>query len=97
VNQLKKIVGINLLIILLYSVLIRLYADTSNLYEAEFFILIISVYPVGIQVTINLLVSIVYFFKSNSDMGKAFLLSTIIVLLVGFSSCWGNVMLGEVL
>lgn len=96
-EQLKKIVGINLGIMLIYTLVLQAWAQLSG--EVEYMslgVLIFSMYIIAAQVAINLVIAIGYFIKNNNDMGKAFLLSTLIVLLVGFSSCWGNAVLSEV-
>lgn len=96
-EQLKKIVGINLGIMLIYTILMQAWAQLSGGTEyMSIGVLIFSMYIIAAHVAINLAIAIGYFFKSNHDMGKAFLLSTLIVLLVGFSSCWGNAVLSEV-
>jgi hypothetical protein len=94
VKQLKKIVGINLVILLVYTILIQVWEISGEgIDHAGLATLIFMMIAIGAQVAINLIISVIYFLKNNSDLGKAFLLSTIVVLLVGFSSCWGSAML----
>lgn len=94
-ENLKKIVGINLAIMLVYTLLMQAWAQSVDEHYISLGVLLFTMYIVGAHVVVNLVVSLFYFFKNNKDMAKAFLLSTVIVLLVGFSSCWGNAMLSE--
>jgi len=87
-NSLKRIAGINLVIILVYSALIRLASGTGN--GASMSIAIMSAYAVGIHVLICLVITTFGFLDKNKDMGKAWLLSAGIVLVIGFSVCLGN-------
>jgi hypothetical protein len=86
-SDLKKIVGINLLILVIYSLLIHF---TSSGGEEELVILVLSAFAVGGHVAITVIVALVYFFSRNAPMGKAFLLSALVVLVVGFSACLGS-------
>jgi len=88
-KHLEKIVGINLLVMLIYSVVIRFSLPAD---ERALGILIVSAWVVGLHVAVNLVISLVYV-GDKQHLGKAWLLSTGIVLLVGFSTCLGNAML----
>jgi len=92
-KNLKKILGINLVIMLVYNLIVMgLFfagASSSDGY-ASLAILIILMYVVGFHVTVVLIISIARFVKRDMDMGKAHLLAALVILIVGFSSCWGN-------
>ncbi len=88
-KHLKTIVGINLVIILVYSVLIRIAAGGGTGNDKNLGILFFSAFVIAIHVITCLIITGVMYSKSN-DLGKAWLLSSGIVLLVGFSSCLGN-------
>ncbi len=89
-SQLKKILGINLLILLSYTLFIH--ATASNGGEG-IDILLELMLAVGLQVVINFIVSMIHFWTKNDSLGKAFLLSTGLVLVIGFSTCLGSAFL----
>lgn len=84
-NSLKKVAGYNLLAILIYSVLIHFAAGRDDTG-----IMIYSAFVVGAHVLIGFVCSLGYFASREKEMGRAWLLSTLLVLLVGFSACLGN-------
>ena len=86
-KPLNKIAGINLLIMLLYSVVIRVISGGKG--GGSMGILILSAFAVGIHVFICLIVAATNIEK-KSGLGKAWLLSSGLVLLIGFSTCLGN-------
>ena len=90
-EQSKKIIGINLAILLGYTIIIQLIAQINgnNQYQS-LFVLIVTMYAMIAHIGIHFLIAIFYFFKDDGDTGKVFLLSSLIVLLVGFSTCWGS-------
>ncbi len=89
-KSLKKIAGINLLVLLAYSVVIRLVSSGGGKQDTTMGILIMSAFAVGIHVFICLIVTAKAYANSSKDTGRAWLLSSGIVLLVGFSTCLGN-------
>ena len=86
-RSLKKIAGINLVLILVYSALIRLVYGAGN--NTSLSRMIMSAYAIALHILICLVLAGVYFNK-NKDMGKSWLLSAGIVLVIGFSVCLGN-------
>ena len=88
-NETKKVVGINLLIMLLYNIIVHL-AYMKDRSEGGLSILLTLVFVVGIHVVINLILAAIYSGPKYNKLSKAFLISSGIVLLVGFSSCWAN-------
>lgn len=84
-----KVTGYNLLAILVYSACIRLASGGDSMS-----ILIFSAFAVGIHAIIGIVISLGFFASRNKELGRAWLLSTLIVLLVGFSTCLGNASLG---
>jgi len=83
----NEIAGFNLLAILLYSLTIRLF--TLNDVSAR---ALISAVVIGLHVFVCLLVAL-GFSSSKKGHARAWLASAGIVLLVGFSACYGNTML----
>jgi hypothetical protein len=51
-------------------------------------VLIISILPIAVHIFINVVWFIVHFNK-NRSLSLTYLLSALLVLLVGFPSCWG--------
>lgn len=89
-NKVSRVAAINLLILALYTILIHVLSRTGKSGDAGLVILIVSVVPVGLHVLVNFILSIVMFIKKNNEAGKAFLLSSLLVLIIGFSTCWGS-------
>jgi len=89
-EKLKTIAGVNLLLILLYSIIIRLIFTASGEYYDDLGVLLVSMFVITIHVGLNLLAAIIFFVQKNNSLGKAFLISTVIVLIIGFSACIGN-------
>lgn len=87
--EIKKVVGYNLLLLFMYSIAIHL-NFTGYEYDRDILILGFSAFAVGIQVIINILISLINFSSGNKVYGKAFLLSSGFVLLIGYSLCIGN-------
>lgn len=85
-----KIVGINVGILLLYSLVIRLLSGGGSHSDGSMGILIMSAYVVGAHVVVCGLVSLFLFGGSDREKARAWLATTGIVLLVGFSVCLGN-------
>ena len=89
-KPLKKIAGINLLVLLAYSIIIRVLSSGGGAQGGAAGILIMSAFAVGIHVIICLLVTGIEYANRSKETGRAWLLSSGIVLLVGFSTCLGN-------
>lgn len=89
-KSLKKVAGINLLVLLAYSIIIRVLSSGGGAQGAAAGILIMSAFAVGIHVFICLIVTGIEYTNKSKESGRAWLLSSGIVLLVGFSTCLGN-------
>jgi hypothetical protein len=88
-KSIKKVAGINLVVLLVYSLIIFVSFRKGN--EGELAIMIFSSMLIGIQVTGNFLASLIFFIRKDKELGKAFILSSLIVLIVGFSACLASV------
>lgn len=86
-KSVSKITGVNLAIMLVYSLLIR-FNNTGN--DKALGILIFSAFVITIHVIILLVICAVLYGSGQKEQGRAFLLSSGLVLLIGFSSCWAN-------
>ena len=95
-KPLKKIAGINLLVLLVYSLFIRMLSISegrgSN--DNALGIMLVSAFLVGIHVFICIVVTIAEYARHKPELARAWILSALIVLLVGFSACLGNAALG---
>jgi hypothetical protein len=89
-DKIKTIVGINLIILVLYTVFINVTSTGTS--ERDLEIMVFTMLFVGAHVAVNVLVALVMFFKKDVD-AKYFLLSALVVGVVGFSACWGSVMI----
>jgi hypothetical protein len=89
-----KIVGINLIGLLVYSLVIRLAATHESSQGRSDDILLGSAVAVGIHVIICFLISVGLFLSRDNVNGRNWLATTGIVLLIGFSVCLGNAALG---
>lgn len=85
-ESLKKIGGINLLILLIYMGLIHV---TSTGPERELGVLVFAAMAIVFHVGVNVLIAIVQFIRKEKN-AKSYLLSAVIVLVVGFSACFGS-------
>ena len=91
-NNIKKTVGINLIVLVVFALLFTIPFFTSKSdeegggYNSLGYVIGYALL-IAIQSIINLLISLFFFVSKNNDMGKAFLLSFILVLVIGFSSC----------
>jgi len=80
-----KIVGYNLLAILIYSAVIRLVVNGDSMGIA-----IMSAFVGGEPVLVIVIVSGVKAGSAGKSNARAWLLAALVVLLVGFSTCLGN-------
>ena len=86
-NSLKKVAGINLIILLIYTLLTNV-STTGG--ERGLQIAIVLAMLIVLHTGINFVVSIAFFIKRNKIAGRNFLLSALIVLVIGFSACLGS-------
>jgi hypothetical protein len=85
-NSLKKIGGYNLLILLLYTVLVSIFSK-GNQWQMNVMILLAML--ISLQVGLNLIISLIFFLKRDKIKGRNFLLSALLILVIGFSTCYG--------
>ena len=91
-TYIKKIVGINLGILLLYTLFSNLAArgQGSGHSEAQLGVAIFMAFAVGLHVAVCLLAMIYMFVNKKRPEGRAWLLSAGLVLVIGFSACLGS-------
>lgn len=83
-----KITIVNLIIVILYFVIFRFVISNTKPNNTHIDLRMMNVIILmQIQVFTNLGLSIYWFIKKRNDLGMGFLLSIMVVLLVGFSMC----------
>jgi len=85
-NSLKKIAGLNLLILLIYTLLVSV-LSAGNQWQMSFMIFMAML--IAVHVGINFIASLIFFVQRNRNMGRNYLLSALLVLVIGFSTCFG--------
>ncbi|HMV41976.1 MAG TPA: hypothetical protein PK079_23185 [Leptospiraceae bacterium] len=92
-SVLKKIVILNLkiygLITLCELILVAGFIGQGDQKYGGVFFMILSMFSIFLQVLTNIILSIYNYKKEDKEKAKAYLLSFIVILLVGFPSCFG--------
>ncbi len=55
--------------------------------------MILSVITIGLQSLVNFVLSVTYFIKGNKDLGKSYLLSLLLITLIGYPLCFAGFVL----
>ncbi len=79
----SKIIKINFYILLAYSIL-------SNFNKDGLAVMMIMAFLISIHCGILLIISVYQFYKNDSELAKSYLLTSFIVALVGFATCFGS-------
>lgn len=85
----NKILLINLGILLLYTGILFAQMNWNDNSHSGLTFLLGTAALLSIQTIINLIFSLVYFYRKESETAKLYLLSTILIPLIGASSCYG--------
>ena len=86
-----KIVGINLAVLLVYSIIIRVLSGSStNGSDRSMGILLGSAIAVFFHLVLCLIIAVAEFLSGHRESGRRWLSAAVVVLLVGFSVCLGN-------
>ena len=88
-KPLNKILIINGVIMVLYFIF-GLFANQGDDHYAGLGYMIIMMIAVAIHVVISLLIGVYHFVQKNNEMGRYFLLSALLIGVVGFSACFGG-------
>lgn len=83
----KKVLWSNLFIMLLYNIWLPV------AYGHDQYIFVGLAFFIVIQVVLNFIIGIIFAFTKKDELTRAFLLSSGLVLLIGFSTCLGNTMI----
>ena len=87
-NQIQKLLRNNMLILLTYTALSGISSMGSRDHNGLGAMILMAL-AVGLHTLVLLAVSIVKFIRYDKAGGKAYLLSALLVLLIGFSACYG--------
>jgi hypothetical protein len=88
-NILKKLAGINLIILLVITVIGAAVGFNEHGQYKGLGAMILMAFGVGLHTAILFAASLIQFVRKNNESGRAFLLSALLVLVVGFSACFG--------
>lgn len=92
-KDLGKIIRINLLVLLGYSLLFLLISigakSSGTMYQGMDFAIYMMIF-IALQVLVNFLLMIVKFVQGEKETALSFLVSFFVVAIVGFSSCLGG-------
>lgn len=90
-EQSKKILWLNLAILLIYTVIIQFVGKLqSSSHDKQLFILVMTMYTIMTHLGVNILFTILFFSKQDKEKGKVLALNSLMILLVGFSCCLGS-------
>lgn len=81
-EDIKKIAGINLMILVVYSALCTFSDD-------PYLPLMLMAFFVGMHTIVLFFISLYHFVRKENSLGRTFLLTTAVILVIGFSSCFG--------
>lgn len=87
-NPLKRIAAINMAILLVYTLLSRLADNKGGQYKGLGFMIFMMI-GIAVHVLVNIILCLFHFARKNKELGRAYLISAILVLLIGFSACLG--------
>jgi len=87
--KLTNVLLINLAILFLYTFVIVVFVKSEQ--DLGLPRMIAHMFVIAFHTTVLFVLSIVFFFKKRNDVGKAFLLSTFVVLVIGCASCVGMI------
>lgn len=88
-NTTTKILGINLAVLLLYSLLSLAISSVESQAGMSFGLLLMMAVP--FHAVINLILAVIFFIRKNNAAGLACLISVGGIGLIGFSVCLGGV------
>lgn len=88
-NEIKKIVGINLIILLVIIVIGGVTGLNESGQEQGLGAMILMALGIGTQTALLFGASLIQFLRRKTASGQAYLLASVLVLIVGFSACYG--------
>lgn len=85
-NKSGKIIYINLGVLLFYSLIVRLVYKQND----QLSMMLLSAFLVFCHSVFNLGTGVSYRSNGNKEKGNSYLLSSVLVLVIGFGVCLGN-------
>jgi hypothetical protein len=82
-----KILGINLLVLLVYAIGLKVYAAATGADEA---FVVLMAFVLAVHVAVDLVMALALGLAGKRDAALGFLASAPLVLLVGFGACLGG-------
>jgi hypothetical protein len=92
-SKILRLVGINLAILLVYVAAIFAISSWGAQNEEALVYMIFTMMAVGIHSLVCLIIAIYFFIVQKNEIGVAFILSLLLVGIIGFSACMGGVYL----
>ena len=92
-----RIVGINLIILLLYTAALTMYSAGLSSHDGGMNLAVFSAFLVTIHSVGALIAGIVLLVMKKQEQGVAFMVTCVAVVLVGFSACLGGLALVDML
>ena len=85
-----KVLGINLGLLLLYSIVIRVLSQSGSSRDGQLGILVMSCAVIVLHVAALLITGIAMYIAAKTQLANSIMLCAVITLVVGFGVCWGN-------
>ena len=79
----KKIAGVNLGVLVIYNIWVRMSSHNHDWSGIMLTLCILIIF----QVTINGIISLVYYGTNNNKVGNSYMLSAALVAIIGFAAC----------
>jgi hypothetical protein len=89
-GEMGKVVGINLAVLLILTALFM--AIDAGTAGGGGTLVVGMLFLVPIQTLVCFIAAIVLFSRGRSNYGAAFIVAALMVAVVGFSACWGGMM-----
>ena len=93
-KPLQEILLLNFAVMLIFMVSFYFLSKCSDAVDPGMTLAMLMMFVIPFQVLINLILSTIQFFSKKKSEGGYFLLAAVLVLVVGFSACWGAATMG---
>lgn len=85
------VIGINLAIMLAYTIGINMSYMGSSTHDAGMGVVILTAFCLAIHVALTILIGTVLLVMKKREQGGSFMLASLVVLIIGFSACLGSI------
>ncbi len=86
----RKILWVNVIILFAYLTLLNMALKAEG-NKAGLGFLILAAFSLGLHLVINLIIAIIMFCRGKEDIGRAFLFTLPLILVIGFPMCFAGV------